>query len=253
MVTQELISRKPPDPSHGQGTAHVMQTCKSEIFTNLTSNNDNIAGILGLVHPQVLEELGSVSYICVPLIARRRTPGAILYVNRVSKCRYDSFYLTLVEEMANRASMAIDNAQLYLDSQKAINMRDCFLSVVLHDLKNPLFAISAGALLLMDSQLPMERAIVQNIAEQMSKSTSRMDWLIHDLLDLTNLEENQLLIEPHRYDSAALLDEAISQIDIQLKKKQLNLVRNFSQENYFITCDHERSLQDYRKPARQRH
>jgi signal transduction histidine kinase len=70
-----------------------------------------------------------------------------------------------------------------------------------------------------------------------------MDRLIHDLLDLAKLEENQLRIDKRRYNCAILLDEAISQIAIQLKKKQLNLVKNFPQVNYFVSCDHERALQ----------
>jgi PAS domain S-box-containing protein len=243
MITEELSNRIPPDPSLGRGTAYVLQSGKSEMFTNLTNDTDWIARTLGLAHPQFLQELGAVSYICVPLITRGRILGAMTYVSRVSKCRYDLFYLALVEEIASRAAIAIDNAQLYLDAQKAIHMRDYFLSVVSHDLKNPLFAISAGTTLLMDSQLPMERAMVQNIAEQMSKSTSRMDRLIHDLLDLAKLEENQLRIDQRRYNSATLLDEAISQIEIQLKKKQLNLVKNYPQVSYFVSCDHERALQ----------
>jgi PAS domain S-box-containing protein len=243
LITQEFMNRTLPDPSLGRGLGYVIQTGKTELYNDLINDSDWLSGALGLAHPEILRDLGVASYMCVPLIARGRTLGAVTFLNGKSKCSYDSFFISLAEEIANRAAIAIDNAQLYLNAQKAVHMRDYFLSVVSHDLKNPLFAISSGALLLMDSHLPMERAIVQNIAEQMSKSTSRMDRLIHDLLDLAKLEENQLLIEPLRYDSAVLLDEAISSIEIQLKKKLLNLEKNFVQNIYFVLCDHERALQ----------
>jgi PAS domain S-box-containing protein len=243
MFLHELTTRLVPDPALGRGSAYVLHSGKSELYTDQTNDSDWIAETLGLVHPQILRELGVVSYMCVPLVARGRTLGTITYVNRISNCRYNSFYLTLAEEIANRAAIAIDNAQLFLDAQSATRMREYFLSVVSHDLKNPLFAISAGTSLLLDPQLPMEREVVQRIAEQMSKSVSRMDRLIHDLLDLAKLEANQLLIERHRNNSATLIEESISQIEIQIKRKGLNLVKDFARDSFFVSCDHDRSLQ----------
>ena len=243
MFFHELSTRLVPDPALGRGSAYVMHSGKSELYTDLTNDSDWIATTLGLVHPKIMRELGVVSYMCVPLIARGRTLGTITYVSRISNCHYNSFYLTLAEEIANRGAIAIDNAQLFLDAQSAIRIREYFLSVVSHDLKNPLFAISAGTSLLLDSQLPMEREVVQKIAGQMSKSASRMDRLIHDLLDLAKLEANQLLIERHRNNSATLIEESISQIEIQIKSKSLNLVKDFVKDNFFVSCDHDRSLQ----------
>ena len=46
------------------------------------------------------------------------------------------------------ASLAIDNARLYLESQQAVRAREEVLAIVSHDLRNPLNAVMLGASLL---------------------------------------------------------------------------------------------------------
>ncbi len=58
---------------------------------------------------------------------------------------YDSDDLRLAEELADRASLWIDNARLYFVAQGAIRARDDVLGVVAHDLRNPLNTVALCA------------------------------------------------------------------------------------------------------------
>jgi signal transduction histidine kinase len=62
--------------------------------------------------------------VIVPLNARGRTLGAIsLAFTRGSGRRYGPNHLALAEELAGRAALALDNAQLYLDTQAELAKR----------------------------------------------------------------------------------------------------------------------------------
>lgn len=61
----------------------------------------------------LLEQVGPVSWMCVPLVARTQTLGAISFVTAASGRRYDDVDLAKAEELARRAAVALDNARLY--------------------------------------------------------------------------------------------------------------------------------------------
>jgi PAS domain S-box-containing protein len=74
--------------------------------------------------PNRSRQAGIISLICVPLTARGHTLGAITLLTSVSGRRYEPADLTLVEELARRAALAADNAQLYEAEQRARRRSD---------------------------------------------------------------------------------------------------------------------------------
>lgn len=62
-------------------------------------------------HTRLLRMLEPRAYICVPLLARGRTLGAITFVS--STRNYEEVDLSLARELAARCALAVDNARLY--------------------------------------------------------------------------------------------------------------------------------------------
>jgi two-component sensor histidine kinase len=73
-------------------------------------------------HLQLLRKLNMRSYICVPLRARDRTLGAILFV-AASRRRYTASDVDLAHDLARRAALAADSAVLYKAAQTEIAER----------------------------------------------------------------------------------------------------------------------------------
>ena len=67
-------------------------------------------------HAEGLRELALVSGMIVPLIARGQTLGAITLLTSTSLRRYGPDDLTLAEQLASRAAIAVDNARLYREA-----------------------------------------------------------------------------------------------------------------------------------------
>ena len=93
-----------------------------------------------------------------------------------------------------RAALAVEKARLYRIAQHAIKLRDDVLSVVAHDLRNPLGTILLQAGLLRRRQAEGERRTTKP-AEVIERAATRMNHLIQDLLDVARMEGGRLTIE----------------------------------------------------------
>jgi PAS domain S-box-containing protein len=69
-------------------------------------------------HLAILRELGFVSSMTVPLMARGRVLGALALFSAESGRRFGPADLELAEDLARRAALALDNARLYREAQE---------------------------------------------------------------------------------------------------------------------------------------
>ena len=114
----ELNRRYPDDPNAARGIPKVLRSRKSEILPEILDSS-LIAVARDAEHLQLLRELGLNSCIIAPLVARGRSLGVISFVTAESNRRYDTADLSLAEELARRAALAVDNARLYQEAQEA--------------------------------------------------------------------------------------------------------------------------------------
>ena len=137
---RELNKRYPPDYSGPTGVGHVIRTGQPEIYPEI-SDDMLAAGAKDSDHLALLRELQIKSALLVPMIARGRTLGALTLVSTESGRRYGETDKTLVMELATRAAIAIDNAQLYRSALAASEAKSAFLAIMSHELRTPLNAI----------------------------------------------------------------------------------------------------------------
>ncbi|HSG07963.1 MAG TPA: ATP-binding protein [Longimicrobiales bacterium] len=78
--------------------------------------------------------------------------------------------------------------------RRAVRVREEVVSVVSHDLRNPLGVVAGAAELLLD--LPLGDAERRNQAEVIRRSAQRMGRLIDDLLDVARIEAGALVVRP---------------------------------------------------------
>ena len=148
---------------------------------------------------------GSRAIVFMPLVSRGQTIGIVSAVSTEAK-PFTTDDLPLFTELARRASLAIDNARLYLESQQAVRAREEVLAIVSHDLRNPLSGIMLGASMLqtLEDLSEDDRQQVDTIVV----SAKRMNRLIADLLDITRLEGGKRLpIQPEPVQVRELLVE----------------------------------------------
>ncbi|QYO64997.1 PAS domain S-box protein [Leptolyngbya sp. 7M] len=97
-------------------------------------------------HLQFMQRCRPQSWITVPLLAQQRKLGTLTFCR--TDCHYCESDLRLAEELARRAALALDNAQLYHQAQDANRIKDEFLAVLSHELRSPLNPILGWSKLL---------------------------------------------------------------------------------------------------------
>ncbi|XGV98004.1 MAG: PAS domain S-box protein [Leptolyngbya sp. BL-A-14] len=115
---KELHRRYPPDLNAPHGLAQVIRTGQAEYHPTI-SDDQIVAAARDAEHLNILREVGMSSVMLVPLNARGKTLGAISFVAAESGHSYSAEDLSLAEELARRAAIALDNARLYKEAQQA--------------------------------------------------------------------------------------------------------------------------------------
>jgi PAS domain S-box-containing protein len=185
------IKRRVPDPCDKSVQARVLETAEPFLLCDAAHPGDAASNVDGELFA---ETRGASAIMVVPAIARGRTLGALTFVMAESNRLYVQADLELAQDLANRAAMAIDSAQLYLAAQRAVRAREEVLAVVSHDLRNPLNAIRLNAeVLLKHSALAGARGGKKQL-EHMLLGADEMNDMINDLLDVSSLDAGRLSI-----------------------------------------------------------
>ena len=199
----ELGRRYPPDEYRPRALA----TGEPELIEEITD------ALLEAATPdlelrRIVRELGLRSSMTVPLIARGRTLGVLTLVSAESGHEYGREDLAFAQELASHAALAIDNARLHQDLERALGTRDEFLAAVSHDLRNPLQALK-GVAQVIQMRLARDGAVdpTRLVAAMASiySATDRMAGMIDNLMDVARMHMGRPLeLERRPTDLAAL-------------------------------------------------
>jgi PAS domain S-box-containing protein len=117
-LADDLRRRHPPTPDAPRGVAKVLRTGQPEFYPE--TSDELLAAIAGDAKElELAQSLGLKSVMIVPLATRGHTLGALtLVVSGESGRQYTADDLVLAEELAQRAALAVENAQLYTQAKQ---------------------------------------------------------------------------------------------------------------------------------------
>jgi PAS domain S-box-containing protein len=188
-LAHELESRYPPDLNAPRGAYHVMRTGQSEMAEEIPDAL-LIAGARDEEHLRILRELGLKSYMCVPIRTREKVLGVMSFVSAESGRRYTSSDLAFAEELARRAAVSLENAQLYAELREADRLKDEFLAMLAHELRNPLAPIRNSLHIM--KQPGTDREIVQEMLDMAERQVQHMARLLDDLMDVSRISRGKI-------------------------------------------------------------
>ena len=196
----------------------------------------------------VLENVEGRSSMAVPLHLRGQTVGALVLAALGEGRRYGRSDLGSAQELARRASIAIDNVRLLAEAQESVRAREDLLAIVSHDLRNPLGVVLASSALLLKSSLPPEppgkEGRARRQVEAIERAGHRMNRLIRDLLDFAAIQAGHLSVSSHPREVGTLLREVFDALEPLAAAKSIKLVDGSPENNGLnISCDHDRVIQ----------
>ncbi len=170
---------------------------------------------------EIQVQLDPKSLLILPLIARKQILGTLVLAMAESNRRYSQSDLSLALDLAHRAAMAIDNAQLYYNAQAANRLKDEFLMTLSHELRTPLNSILGWANLLLSRNLN-EKMLRQAIETIEHKAKSQVQ-LVYNILDVSRLMSGKVRLNPRWVELGAIIKEAIATLQVAIAAKSLQL------------------------------
>jgi PAS domain S-box-containing protein len=241
-LAEEYQRRYPPDPDAGFGVARVLRTGEPQLLREVTED------VLRAVSRddeqyEILRSLGFCSALVVPLPVGDRIIGAITLIAAESGRRYGSDELSTAELLAQRAALSVEKARLYRASREATQARDEMLSIVSHDLRNPLNTIllSAGHLLEIGAASDEQSRDVH--LQIIRRQAKQMNRLIEDLLDVARVEAGRLPLSERREDPALLVADACESLSPLASQKGVHLEGQAPDGLPQVCADRHRVLQ----------
>ena len=186
---------------------------------------------------------GPYTQLVVPLVARDRVLGVLQFLLAASRPHAPEDVLFL-EDLARRAALAVDNALLYGEAQRATRARDDVLAIVSHDLRNPLNTIQMSSSFLLDVLAePGVNIATVPITPQLEiirRATRRANALIQDLLDVSRIDAGTLAVANAPTSAERLLQDAALEQEPIVLAKNLAFVHEWTGPDVDIAADRSR-------------
>jgi len=150
----------------------------------------------------------------------------------------------LLDDLGRRAAVAFQNAQLYAKALVAIGSRDDVISIVAHDLMNPLNVIIGYMNIILRTEALEDRITAdRRQIETVQRRAEEMKRLIEDLLDTTRIEASHLRMRRQPCPAAALVGTALELMESAAAGKGLQLKSELSGDIAPVFADYDRIIQ----------
>ena len=159
---------------------------------------------------------GAHIQMVIPIRREAQVIGLIL-LESTSDSQVD---LAFLNRLSDHAAIAISNAQLYGEVQRANLAKSEFVSFVAHELKNPMTSIKGYTELLASGAVGGINEMQTNFLNTIRSNVERMSTLVSDLNDNSKIEAGRLRLDFKAMEVSDLVDEVLRSTKRQLEDKK---------------------------------
>jgi PAS domain S-box-containing protein len=177
---------------------------------------------------ELAQELSETTIMLIPLIAHGHTLGILTFANFGIGKNYTKTDLDLGQELGRRVALALENSKLYLFSQRAIEVRNDFLSIASHELNTPITSVKLQLQMVnrtltnkKDEPFPLER--FKKSVDTSIKQVDRLIHLVQVLLDVSRIQSGQFNFVFDRVNVSDMVNEVLDRHKELLQSYSCNL------------------------------
>ena len=189
----------------GSGFAGRIAAQKAPLVIDNVDNAD--------LYTPFLREHGVKTLLGVPLLLEGRVLG-VLHVGRRSPRPFSADDTRLLQLVAFRVALAIDNARLFAEEREARQeaeaanrAKDEFLTTLSHELRTPLTPVIGWVHMVRTGMLPPDE--IDHGLSVIEKNAHALKRLINDLLDMTAILSGKMRMEELPVHITRVLNEAV--------------------------------------------
>jgi signal transduction histidine kinase len=215
--TSKYFNHYPMDPN----LISVMRTREALLISNMTDEELKKVAI-NETHLNFLRQFHVCSAIIAPIFYADQIFGIMIASYSRSYRHYNEQDLGMIEDLAYRIAMAIQNSHIYSQAEDSIKMRDTFISIASHELRTPLTPLKMQLRLirkyLSEINWPSNTSNIFGLKKLLDFSEQHIDRLtrlIEELLDVTRISVGRLQLKVEACD---------------LKSITMNVIESFQQD-----------------------
>ena len=212
----------------------IAATRKPFIVDDLSKNK--------IVSPLLREKYRA--FIGAPLLIDDRLVG-VIHAATITPRHFTADDLKLLQLVAERAALAIEQTRLYeaeqsarREAEMANRIKDEFLATVSHELRAPLTAILGWVRLLREGHLDAGDA--DRAMETIERSARTQNRIINDLLDVSNIITGKLRLNVRPIEPVPVIESAVEALRPAAEAKAINLEMSLDEAVGPISADSDR-------------
>jgi len=148
--------------------------------------------------------------------------------------------LAFLSRLSDNAAIAISNAQLFAEVQRANVAKSEFVSFVAHELKNPMTSIKGYSELMAAGSVGQINEMQANFLGTIRANVQRMSTLVSDLNDNAKIEAGQLKLDYKPVNVDDVVDEVVRSTKRQVDDKKQTIDLQVPKELPNVWADHTR-------------
>lgn len=215
----------------------VEDVTDSEIYNKLTLEMLGDAGVRAVQSTPLLSSAGTVIGVISTHFSEPHRPSEqeLRLMDLLARQTADYLERKRVEE--EREQLLAREHELRQTAEEANRLKDEFLAIMSHELRNPLNVILGYAELLLRLEKIREAPALRRMADAIKRNAVAQSKLIRDLLDLSRLRSGKLELNRETVSPVAAIDNAIETVRNDAEEKEITIEVSVPDDLLFIQAD----------------
>ncbi len=196
---------------------------------------------ISLLRPDADGTSDSIYCMAFPVQARGCTCAVLALSRNPSSPNFSNNDVIMATAFVSRAAIALENAVLHDELQAADHQKNSFLSMLAHELRNPL-APMRNAVQLLALKSPDEPDI-QWIREVIDRQIVQMVRLVDDLLDISRITQGKIRLQCEPIELTTIVGHAVEASTPLIDARQHRLAVSLPSQSIWINGDLARLAQ----------
>ena len=197
----------------------VMESGRPRILNDLEAY---LADHPGSLSTRLAVEEGIRSSLTCPLIALGKPIGFMFFSSRDTDT-YRHAHVEIFLGIAGQLATIVEKSRLYEELLELNELKNKFLGIAAHDLRNPLAVFSGFTELLHKGSAGPLSPRQERMLDMMDQTAQRMLALINDLLDISVIESGRLELRKEVASISGILENCHAANDIIARDKEIEL------------------------------
>lgn len=191
-----------------------------------------------------MKNQGFSSIINVQLKVRGKNSGnMLLALSKNTRRLFTLADMQLAEDLAERASLAIDNARLFSEARRANQLKDEFLATLSHELRTPLNIIYGYSELLKNFPDKMSEKEKYDSIDAIYRNAVDQSNIVNDILDVSRIITGKMNVNLSLQKPSEVI-LAVAKNSIRLAEvKNIKLITDIPKDPLYIMMDPTRMQQ----------